>query len=102
MYVRVPENIEEHLLRELKRMRVRSIVKLLPALILILAAAVPLIVFLKGLHFIKAILHMASIETTDTRIFLATCALCFIPAMLILYFTLRATITECVCHDYLY
>jgi hypothetical protein len=102
MYVRVPESIEEHLLRELQRTRVRSIIKLLPVLILILAIALPLIVFLKGLHFIKAILEMASIETTDLRIFIATFVLCFAPAMLILYFTLRGAIKECVCHEYLY
>ena len=102
MYVRVPENIEDYLLRDLKRTRVRSIIKLLPVLILILAIAVPLIVFLKGHHLIKAILRMASIETTDTGIFIATCVICFIPAMLIRYFTLRATIKECVCHEYPY
>ena len=102
MYAKVPGDLKEPLLRELRQLRLRSAFKHFPAVVLIFSAIPALFVFIKG----HAILEMfrdeiPSTMSDGTLIAVVLGLIVTVTAVVIAYF-LRLEYRDCDCQECLY
>jgi hypothetical protein len=102
MYAKVPGHLREPLLKELRQLRLWSIIKYYPAVVLIFSAITALVVFIIGHALLRLIRDVIPSQQSDARLIaIALSAILLITAGVLAYF-LRMEYKECDCQECLY
>ena len=102
MYAKVPNDLKEPLLKELRRLRLRSAFKHFPAVVLIFSAIAALFVFIKGYAIIGMFRDMIP-PTISDRVLMATILglIVAVTAVVMVCF-MRQEYRSCDCQECLY
>jgi len=102
MYAKVPGHLKEPLLRELQQLRLRSIFKHYPALVLVFSGIAALFVFVKGYVIVLLFRDLIPSGLSDAKLIaFALLAIVLTTAAALVYF-LRQEYKECECQECLY
>ena len=102
MYAKVPAELREPLLKEIKRTRRSSFVKIFPLLVIIFAAISAFIIFIKGHALIDIVRELFGTEISDMAFWgIFGAVVIFLTASVLIYF-LRQDYAECKLQDYLH
>jgi hypothetical protein len=102
MYVRVPRDLKDPLIKEIRQLRVRSYIKYYPIVVILFAAVALLFVFERGHPLYVLFRRYIPLEMSDTVIAVLTSLVVFVlTAMAIVYF-MRKDYLDCDCQECLY
>jgi hypothetical protein len=102
MYVRVPEDLNEPLMKELKQLRFRASLKYFPALVLIFSSVVILATFVKGHALIEILQQHFQQKVSTTALMVVVVGIIVVITASFLIFFLRQEYNACRCWEYLY
>jgi hypothetical protein len=100
MYVKVPSELKERLLNEIKRARLKDSIKHFPALLLIFSVFFALVALAKG-HALLEVLDKYS-DLSETQILVGAISVTFLCTAALLIFFLRQHVRQPRCEEYLY
>ena len=102
MYARIPEDLKQPLLTELRSLKLRSSVKHFPALLIIFSAIAGLAVFVKGYAILRLLQDYLPTEISPTTLALVVLGLTVIFTAAVLVYFLRQAYKDCSYQDCLY
>src|SRR4051812_16382826 len=97
MYVKVPDDLREPLLKELRQLRLRSAFKHFPALVIIFSSILVLAVFVKGHAIIQILRNSIPAGLSDKSLMIGGVLFIVTATAAILVFFLRQEYRECNC-----
>jgi uncharacterized paraquat-inducible protein A len=95
MYAKVPEHLKDPLLRELRRLRLRSAFKHFPALVLICSSITALVIFAKGHAIIEMLRDYIPLNVPDATLAIIALGVIVAVTAAFLVFFLRQQYHEC-------
>ena len=95
MYVKVPEDLKEPLLRELRQYRRQAYIKFFPIILLLFSGLGAFVVVAKGHYLIELILENFSISVSTTTLMLAIFGVVVVLMIPFLIFILRKDYQRC-------
>jgi len=102
LYARIPEDLKQPLLTELRSLKLRSSLKHFPALLGIFSAIAVFAVFVKGHAILRLFQDYLPPEISTTTLMLVVFGLTVIVTAVVLVYFLRQGYRECACQDCLY
>ena len=102
MYTRIPENLEEPLLKELRRMRLVSSIKYFPVVVLIFSALATLVVLTKGHAILEILREELPPNISDRTIVIFGLSGIVVVTAVACLFIMRSLYKDCRCQKCLY
>lgn len=102
MYAKVPEDLKDPLLKELRQLRLKSAFKHYPALVLIFSTVAALLVFVKGHAIIRLFEEHIQFGISDGKLIVIALGVIVIITAGFLVFFLRQEYRDCECQECLY
>lgn len=102
MYARIPDDLREPLIKELKQMRVRTAIKYYPLLVIIFSAMVVSVSFVKGHAFIHLLQNYLPRGISDSGFLTGIIIVIILITSGGLIYFLRQDYADCRCDEYLY
>jgi hypothetical protein len=99
MYFRVPADLQEPLLKELRQSRLKSAFKSYPLLVIIFSALVALFIFVEGHPFIHLLEKYIPSGISDERLIALTLGVIVAVTATALVFFLRQQYRDCKCQE---
>lgn len=102
MYAKVPSDLKEPLLKEMRQLRIRSAFKHFPALVLIFSAIAALVIMVKGQAIIRIFRDYVPSSVSDTTLIIASLVVVTVIAAAVLAYFLSQEYKECDYQECLY